>query len=98
MPATLTPDALREIVETGEIDTVLVCFPDLQGRLMGKRVLGRYFVEHLLDGGGAVEACNYLIALDVDMTPLPGYEYANWEQGYGDFRCIPDLGTLRSIP
>ena len=98
MPATLTPDALRELVETGEIDTVLVCFPDLQGRLMGKRVIGRYFVEHLLDGGGAVEACNYLIALDVDMTPLPGYEYANWEQGYGDFRCIPDLATLRRIP
>ena len=98
MPATLTPDALRELVETGEIDTVLVCFPDLQGRLMGKRVIGHYFVEHLLDGGGAVEACNYLIALDVDMTPLPGYEYANWDQGYGDFRCIPDLGTLRRIP
>jgi glutamine synthetase len=98
MPATLTPDALRELVATGEIDTVLVCFPDLQGRLMGKRVIGHYFIEHMLDGGGAVEACNYLIALDVDMTPLPGYEYANWEQGYGDFRCIPDMDTLRRIP
>ncbi|MGZ4797787.1 MAG: glutamine synthetase family protein [Acidimicrobiia bacterium] len=98
MPATLTADSLRELVETGDVDTVLVCFPDLQGRLMGKRVIGRYFVEHVLDGGGAVEACNYLIALDVDMTPLPGYEFANWEQGYGDFRCVPDLATLRRIP
>ena len=98
MPATLTTETLRELVETGEIDTVLVCFPDLQGRLMGKRVIGHYFVEHILDGGGAIEACNYLIALDVDMTPLPGYEYANWDQGYGDFRCIPDLHTLRRIP
>jgi len=98
MPANLTTEALRELVETGEIDTVLVCFPDLQGRLMGKRVIGHYFVEHILDGGGAIEACNYLIALDVDMTPLPGYEFANWEQGYGDFRCLPDLTTLRRIP
>jgi glutamine synthetase len=98
MPATLTPDALRELVASGEIDTVLVCFPDLQGRLMGKRVIGHYFVDHIIEGGGAIEACNYLIALDVDMTPLPGYEYANWEQGYGDFRCVPDMDTLRRIP
>ena len=72
MAGNLTADALRELVASGEIDTVLVCFPDLQGRLMGKRVIGHYFVEHVLDGGGAIEACNYLIALDVDMTPLPG--------------------------
>lgn len=89
---------LRGQIEIGEIDTVLVAFPDLQGRLMGKRVTGHYFVDHILDGGGAIEACNYLIALDVDMTPLPGYEFANWEQGYGDFTCVPDLTTLRSIP
>jgi glutamine synthetase len=98
MPATLTADALRDLVASGEIDTVLVCFPALQGRLMGKRVMGRWFVDELLDGGGTIEACNYLIALDVDMTPLPGYEFANWEQGYGDFRCVPDLATLRRIP
>lgn len=89
---------LRGQIEVGEIDTVLVVFPDLQGRLMGKRVTGHHFVDHILDGGGAIEACNYLIALDVDMTPLPGYEFANWEQGYGDFTCVPDLTTLRSIP
>ena len=94
----LDPALLIELVEHGEVDTVLVAFPDLQGRLMGKRVTGRYFVEHVLNQGGAIEACNYLIALDVDMTPLPGYEYANWEQGYGDFRCLPDLTTLRGCP
>ena len=98
MTGNLTPDALRDAIGSGAIDTVLVCFPDLQGRLMGKRVIGHYFVDHILDGGGAIEACNYLIALDVDMTPLPGYEFANWEQGYGDFRCVPDLDTLRRIP
>src|SRR3954468_23834226 len=91
----LDPAVLFELVENGDVDTVLVAFPDLQGRLMGKRVTGRYFVEHVLNQGGAIEACNYLIALDIDMTPMPGYEYANWEQGYGDFRCIPDLTTLR---
>lgn len=98
MPGNLSPTALRDLIAADEIDTVVVCFPDLQGRLMGKRVIGEYFVEHVLDGGGAIEACNYLLALDVDMTPLPGYEYANWEQGYGDFRCVPDLTTLRRIP
>ncbi len=98
MPGNLSTQDLRVLVETGEVDTVLVCFPDLQGRLMGKRVLGTYFVEQILDAGGSIEACNYLIALDVDMTPLPGYEYANWEQGYGDFRCVADLTTLRRIP
>ncbi len=98
MRGRLTSDELRDLISTGEIDTVVVCFPDLQGRLMGKRVLGHYFVEHILEGGGAIEACNYLIALDVDMTPMPGYEFANWEQGYGDFRCVPDLTTIRRIP
>ncbi len=89
---------LRDLVGNGEIDTVIVCFPDLQGRLVGKRVMGNYFVKEILDGGKDIEACNYLIALDVDMTPLPGYEFANWEQGYGDVGCVPDLTTLRLIP
>jgi glutamine synthetase len=94
----LTPDEIRAAVADGSIDTVLVVFPDLQGRLMGKRVVGDYFVEEVLRPDGALEACNYLLALDVDMTPLPGYHYANWEQGYGDFRMLPDLTTLRRIP
>ncbi|MBJ7381421.1 MAG: glutamine synthetase, partial [Acidimicrobiia bacterium] len=89
----LTPDEIRDEIKDGSIDTVLVVFPDLQGRLMGKRVVGDYFVEEVLDGG-ALEACNYLLALDIDMTPMPGYRYANWEQGYGDFRLRPDLSTM----
>ncbi len=89
-------DELRDLVERGDVDTVVVCFPDLQGRLVGKRVMGRYFCDRVADDG--VEACNYLLALDVEMTPLPGYRFANWEQGYGDVKAVPDLSTLRRIP
>jgi glutamine synthetase len=92
----LEVDALRESVENGHIDTVLVVFPDLQGRFMGKRVTGHYFCDHVIDEG--VEACNYLLTVDVDMNVLPGYQFANWDQGYGDFACRPDLSTLRQIP
>jgi glutamine synthetase len=89
---------LEQLVERDSIDTVLVVFPDLQGRLVGKRVTGRWFVANLLHGDRAIHACNYLIAVDVDMTPLPGYQFANWDQGYGDFAAVPDLATLRRIP
>jgi glutamine synthetase len=92
----LEVERLKELIENDEVDTVLVVFPDLQGRLMGKRVTGRFFRDHVLDG--SIEACNYLLAVDVDMTPLPGYRYANWDQGYGDFSCVPDLATLRLVP
>ena len=92
----LGPNRLRELVAAGEIDTVLVAFGDLGGRLMGKRVTGRYFLEHVMEAG--IEACNYLLAVDVDMTPLPGYRYADWDQGYGDFSALPDLATLRLVP
>src|SRR5689334_4995163 len=80
----------------GDVDTVLVVFPDLQGRLVGKRVTGHFFQDHVLADG--IEACNYLLAVDVDMTPLAGYEFASWDKGYGDFVCRPDLSTLRAIP
>jgi glutamine synthetase len=89
---------LTKMVDDGDIDTVLVCFTDLQGRLIGKRVTGHFFCEEVLAGGGAIEACVYLLAVDVDMTPLPGYEFANWSTGYGDFRCVPDFATMRVIP
>jgi len=92
----LERSALEEMIRGGEIDTVLVVFPDLQGRLMGKRVTGHYFLDHVIEG--SVEACNYLLTVDVDMNVLPGYEYATWEKGYGDFSCRPDLATLRRIP
>ncbi len=87
---------IERLISEDEIDTVLVCFPDLQGRLLGKRVTGHFFRDHVL--GDGIEACNYLLALDVDMTPLPGYEFASWEQGYGDFVCAPDLATMRMVP
>jgi glutamine synthetase len=92
----LDVEALRYDVESGAIDTVLVVFPDLQGRFMGKRVTGHYFCDHVLEEG--VEACNYLLTVDVDMNVLPGYRFASWDLGYGDFSCRPDLSTLRMIP
>ena len=63
---------------------------------MGKRVTGRFFRRHVVDHG--IDACSYLLAVDVDMTPLPGYGFASWETGYGDMLCRPDLGTLRVLP
>lgn len=95
-PGRLTPEELATQVRAGEIDTVLVVFADLQGRLVGKRVTGSYFVENVLHG--SVEVCNYLLAVDVDMEPLPGYTFANWDQGYGDISCVPDLSTMRPVP
>jgi glutamine synthetase len=92
----ISVDELRTDVETGAIDTVVVAFTDMQGRLMGKRVHAEFFLEDSLDHG--VEGCNYLMALDMEMDPKPGYALASWEQGYGDFRMQPDLATLRRIP
>jgi glutamine synthetase len=92
----LSLDQLREEVERGSIDTVLTCFTDMQGRLEGKRVDGEFFVDDTSSHG--VEGCNYLLALDMEMDPVPGYEMANWERGYGDFHLVPDLATLRRIP
>ncbi|AYF79399.1 glutamine synthetase [Nocardia yunnanensis] len=83
-------------VEAGAIDTVLVAMTDMQGRLQGKRCSARYFVEEVLDQ--ATEACNYLLAVDVEMTTVDGYEMSSWETGYGDFVLRPDLRTLRLVP
>ena len=91
----LTFDELQKAVGAGEIDTVVVCFPDMQGRLVGKRFQAEYFLD------GAYEethGCDYLLANDIDMEPVPGYAVANWEKGYGDFVMKPDLATLRRIP
>jgi len=96
MSSGLGIDALREHIGSGNVDTVLVAFPDLQGRLMGKRVTGHYFLDHV--EGEGIEACNYLLAVDVEMTPVPGYRFASWEQGYGDMKAVPDLATLRPVP
>jgi glutamine synthetase len=92
----LTETSLRESIADGTIDTVVVAFPDMQGRPVGKRVTAPFFVEHVMDHG--IEACDYLLALDVDMEPLPGYRFANWDGGYGDMVGVPDMTTLRRLP
>jgi glutamine synthetase len=84
-------------VATGAIDTVVVAFTDMQGRLMGKRLHGEFFLDEV-EAGHEVEGCNYLLALDMEMDPIPGYEIASWERGYGDFMLRPDLATLRRVP
>jgi len=89
----MTPDELRGLVDTGEIDTVVVGFTDHYGRLMGKRFDARFFLDDALAGG--THACDYLLTVDMEMTPVPGYEYANWDLGYGDFHMVPDMDTLR---
>ena len=93
----LSVDELRADVESGAVDTVVVAFTDMQGRLMGKRLHGEFFLEEI-DAGHSVEGCNYLLALEMEMDPVPGYAIASWERGYGDFGLQPDLATLRWIP
>ena len=88
---------LEKAIGDGSIDTVIVAFTDMQGRLMGKRLHGEFFLEGQVAEHG-VEGCNYLLALDMEMDPIPGYGIASWEQGYGDFALAPDLATLRPIP
>ena len=88
---------LAALAERGEVDTVVVAFTDMQGRLMGKRLHVDFFLEETR-AGHPVEGCNYLLALEMEMEPVPGYEIAGWEQGYGDFGIVPDLATLRRIP
>ena len=83
-------------VKKGEIDTVLTVFPDMLGRLMGKRMTGKYFVDEVLDHG--LHACAYLLTVDMEMEPLPGFAMASWNSGYQDMKAKPDLSTLRLIP
>jgi glutamine synthetase len=92
----LSLDDLRSEAEAGTIDTVVAAFTDMQGRLFGKRIQIEYFLDEVVEEG--IEGCNYLLALDMEMDPVPGYEMANWEDGYGDFAIVPDMATLRRIP
>jgi glutamine synthetase len=92
----LSVDDLRNAGEAGEIDTVVAAFTDMQGRLFGKRINVEYFLDETTEHG--IEGCNYLLALDMEMDPVPGYDMANWEKGYGDFAIVPDVQTLRRIP
>jgi glutamine synthetase len=87
---------LERLVEAGDVDTVLVAFGDMQGRLAGKRVSGRHFVDEVAARGA--ECCSYLLAVDVDMNTVAGYAMSSWETGYGDMVMMPDLSTLRLIP
>ncbi|MBI3629499.1 MAG: glutamine synthetase [Candidatus Rokubacteria bacterium] len=87
---------LASLVRKGEIDTVLAVFPDGYGRLLGKRLVGRYFLDHAAAAG--VHACIYLFTVDMEMEPLPGFKLTSWERGYGDMKMVPDMATLRLIP
>jgi glutamine synthetase len=89
-------EELRAKVQAGEIDTVLLAFTDMQGRLQGKRMTGGYFLDEVAEHHS--EGCNYLLAVDVEMNPVEGFAMASWERGYGDFTLRPDLSTLRLVP
>ena len=95
MKGLLTLDQLSDLVTSGEIDTVVMAMPDMQGRLVGKRMAAPYFLDTAVH---ETHACNYLLTVDTDMEPVPGYKAASWAQGYGDFALRPDLATLRRIP
>lgn len=92
----LALDDLRVRVERGEIDTVVLAFPDMQGRLQGKRFAARFFLDEVAEHG--TEGCNYLLAVDTEMNTVGGYAMSSWENGYGDFAMRPDFATLRHIP
>lgn len=89
----MTLESLASLVDSGEVDTVVTVFPDMYGRLMGKRITGHFFLSEIADHG--MHACDYLFACDMEMDPVPGYEFASWADGYGDVHAIPDLSTLR---
>ncbi|MFE0776329.1 glutamine synthetase family protein [Streptomyces sp. NPDC058861] len=92
----LRVEELRALVASGEIDTVVLAFPDMQGRLQGKRFAARFFLDDVL--GHGTEGCNYLLAVDTEMNTVGGYEMSSWDRGYGDFAMRPDLTTLRRLP
>uniref|UniRef100_A0AAU3H1V5 Glutamine synthetase family protein n=1 Tax=Streptomyces sp. NBC_01401 TaxID=2903854 RepID=A0AAU3H1V5_9ACTN len=92
----LGTDELRLLVERGEIDTVVLAFTDMQGRLQGKRFAASFFLDEVLEHG--TEGCNYLLAVDTDMNTVDGFAMSSWSNGYGDFAMRPDLTTLRRIP
>lgn len=95
-PGMLARADLERLVASGEIDTVIVAFCDMQGRLTGKRVSGRLFVEEVAAHGA--ECCNYLLAVDVDMNTVDGYSMSSWDTGYGDMVMTADFSTLRVVP
>jgi len=95
MTGMLTLDALKAEITAGRIDTVLVAMTDMAGQLIGKRFQAEFFIDSAAE---ETHACNYLLANDIDMEPVPGFKAASWNQGYGDFALKPDMATLRRIP
>src|SRR5438094_6961798 len=93
--AKITLEDLVRQTKAGEVDTVIIAIADLQGRLMGKRLTGPYFLDHVDEG---LHACDYLLAMDIDNEPLPGFKFTNWGTGYRDMHGHPDLSTIRRIP
>ena len=89
----LSLEDLRQKTEAGEIETVIVAFTDHYGRLMGKRYDAEFFLESAAADGA--HGCDYLLTTDMELEPVRGYKFANWELGYGDFHLAPDLATLR---
>src|ERR1700687_983795 len=92
----LTLEQLRVEVSEGNIDTVVVAFTDMQGRLQGKRLAAGFFLDGVL--GSVIEGCNYLLAVDVEMNTVDGYAMSSWQTGYGYFVMAPDMSTLRRVP
>src|SRR2546421_7293020 len=92
----LTMEELRVAIGAGEIDTVVLAFTDMQGRLAGKRLSAEFFLEEVAEHYS--EGCNYLLAVDVDMNTVDGYAMSSWDRGYGDFVMAPDMSTLRHVP
>ncbi|MBW2388607.1 MAG: glutamine synthetase [Deltaproteobacteria bacterium] len=86
-------ETLTQLIDSGEIETVITAIPDLYGRLMGKRIVGRFYLEEIARDG--MHVCDYLFACDMEMEPTPGYAFSSWETGYGDMRALPDYSTLR---
>ncbi len=91
----MTLEELEALAERGEVDTVVLALCDMQGRLQGKRLTARHFIDEIAEH--SAEGCNYLLAVDVDMNTVEGYEMASWSRGYGDFVLRPDLDTLRPV-
>ena len=92
----LTLEELKADVASGAVDTVIIAMCDMQGRLQGKRLTARHFLDSVVEHGA--EACNYLLGVDVEMNTVAGYDLTSWEGGYGDFALRPDLETLRIVP
>ena len=92
----MKPAELKALVKKGEMDTVIVAFPDVLGRLVGKRFRADYFLDHVVHHG--THGCNYLLTVNMEMDPMDGFAVANWDAGFGDFEMVPDMSTLRRLP